>query len=358
MVSELALWTRRLSAMIASGVSIVRCFKTLEEEATSQGLRGITRELRARIESGERLSQAMKAWPEVFPEPYLALIAAGEVGGVLERTLLRLATRLEAGLVAGGYAEGVPVTRADLADWFWRFWQMLDAGVPLFTAVQTLSEFGPPVLRDVSQQIAREIGAGFSLAPMSAREEAPGQPLPAMWRYPGLFTPTVRQLVGIGVWFGPLANSLRAVSDLLDHEAALEASGQLPPLSAAPADGPIPVEPEVEHPVIRQVNDLLKTIVRSGVEWAELSPTKEGCGEAVLRKGEHVLTDHLDHYAQVVRRLKLLAGLDPLAHDEGSAYRRSQIYLRLEGHDYKLTVRSGGDRLALGLSPETGTVEL
>jgi hypothetical protein len=344
--------------MISSGVSIVRCLKTLEEEETSGELREAACDLRTRIEAGETLSEAMRAWPAVFPEPYLALIRAGEVGGVLERVLLRLATRLEAGLVAGEYAEEAPVTRVDLADWFWCFWQMLDAGVPLLTAVQTLAESGPPVLREVSQQMAREIAAGFSLAPISAREEAPGQPLPAMWRYSGIFTPTVRQLVGIGVWFGPLVNALRAVSDLLDHEAAREASGELPPLSVAPADGPIPVAPEVEHPVIRQVNDFLKTIVRSEVEWVELSPTQEGHGKAVLRKGENVLTEHVDQYAQVVRRLKLLAGLDPFARDEGATYRRSQIYLRLEGQDYKLTVRSGGDRLVLGLSSETGTVEL
>jgi len=271
MAEELALWTRRFAVMVESGVSLVRCLKVLEEEETSGAMREVTRDLRARVERGDTLSEAMKAWP-IFSEPYLALIRTGEVGGVLQLALQRLATRLEDGLLPGGYAEGI--TRTDLADWFWRFATMLEAGVPLLTAVQTLSEFGPSLLREISQQMAREIAAGFSLAPMSAQAEAPNQPQPVMWRYPGVFTPTVRQLAGMGVWFGPLTNYLRVVSDLLDHEAALESAGKLPPLSVEPAAAPAPVASDAEHPVIRRVNELLKTVVQSGVEWTELRLTR------------------------------------------------------------------------------------
>ena len=357
MHDELTLWTRRFAVMVEGGVPLLACLAALDTADVGDELRAITRELSETISRGGTLSGAMKAYPTHFDEDYRASIRAGEVGGILDKSLRRLAHRRDTGLAPLPGLGVEQVSRAELADWCWRFGEMLIAGVPLLGALAVLAECAHPALGAATREMHAEIAAGYSLALTRAEDSGPG-PQPAMWRYGGLFPPLLQRMTLVGVTCGVLPEMLRRAAEQLEWETRLESAGGLPPLSAKPADAPAPVEPEVEHPVIRRVNDLLKTIVRSGAEWVELKPTETGYGEAVLQKGEHALTEPLEQYPQVLRRLKLLAGLDPLAQDEGGAYRRSQIYLRLEGKDYKLLVRTGGDRLALSLSEETGAVEL
>jgi len=353
----LAVWTRRFSRMVDAGVSLVHCLKVLEDEPTSGDMRDISHALRGKVARGDILSEAMRTWPDLFGEEYVSFVRMGEVGGVLDVALRLLVARIERGRLVRTYRD--EPTRADVAEWFWWFGKMLEAGVPLLSALETLSQIGHPVLRDISQQMHEEVRSGFSLAPMSAREEAPGAPQPAMWRYPGIFTPTARTLAGFGVWHGPLAPALLGVAELLEQEARLEAEGKLPPLSAEQAHGPAPVAPGATHPVVHRVSELIKTLLRSEAEVADLRPVEEGKGVAVLQKadGEVVLTQELYFYPQVLRRIKLLAGLDPLARDE-EGYRRSQIHVRVDDKEYKLLVRTGGDRLVLSVGKETDTVQL
>jgi hypothetical protein len=357
MVSELTLWTRRFAVMVENGVPLLACLAALDTADIGDDLRAITRELSEAISWGNTLSGAMKAYPMQFDVDYLASIRAGEVGGILDKSLRRLAHRRETGLTPLPDLGAAQASRAELADWCWRFGEMLAAGVPVLDALATLAECAHPALAAATQEMHAEVAAGCSLA-ITRAEESRSEPQPAMWRYGGMFPPLLQRLTLVGVTCGGLSEMLLRAAEQLEWEAQLEVAGNLRLLSTAPAAAPAPVAPDVEHPVIRRVNDLLKTVVQSGVEWTELRPTDEGRGEAVMQKGEHALIEPLEQYPQILRRLKLLAGLDPLAHDEGSAYRRSQIYLRLEGKDYKLLVRSGGDRLALSLSEETGAVQL
>ena len=357
MHDELTLWTRRFAVMVENGVPLLECLAALDTAEIDDELRSITRELREAVRQGGSLWDAMKAYPMRFDVDYRASIRAGEVGGILDRSLRRLAHRREVGLAPLPDLDAKHLSRAEIADWCWRFGEMLAAGVPLLDALSTLAECAHPALGAATREMHAEVAAGFSLAISRAEESRPG-PRPAMWRYGALFPPLLQRLTLIGVTFGGLPEMLRRAAEQLDWEARLEIAGNLSPLSVEPAAAPAPVASDAEHPVIRRVNELLKTVVQSEVEWTELRPTEEGNGEAVLHKGENVLTEQLEHYPQVVRRLKLLAGLDPLARDEGQPYRRSQIYLRLEGQDYKLLVRTGGDRLVLSLSEETGAVQL
>jgi type IV pilus assembly protein PilC len=92
---DLAVFCRQFATMIDAGVSLVRCLAVLEEQTGSARLRGIIREIQAAVESGETLSRALTRWPRVFNNLFTGLVRAGEVGGVLDETLNRLATFLE-----------------------------------------------------------------------------------------------------------------------------------------------------------------------------------------------------------------------------------------------------------------------
>ncbi len=92
---DLTVFCRQFATMIDAGVSLVRCLAVLEEQSTSSRLRQIIREVQASVESGETLSRALGRYPRVFSSPFVGLVRAGEVGGVLDETLNRLSTFLE-----------------------------------------------------------------------------------------------------------------------------------------------------------------------------------------------------------------------------------------------------------------------
>jgi type IV pilus assembly protein PilC len=92
---DLAVFCRQFATMIDAGVSLVRCLSVLEEQSGSARLRGIIREIQAAVESGETLSRALARWPNIFGNLFVGLVRAGEIGGVLDETLNRLATFME-----------------------------------------------------------------------------------------------------------------------------------------------------------------------------------------------------------------------------------------------------------------------
>ncbi len=93
---HLSIFARQFSTMINAGVSLVRCLDVLEQQTSSATLREIIQDLTAEIEAGSTLSRAMSKYPRVFSNLAIGLVRAGEVGGVLDESLDRLATFLEA----------------------------------------------------------------------------------------------------------------------------------------------------------------------------------------------------------------------------------------------------------------------
>jgi len=95
-LSDLAIFCRQFSTMQDAGVSIVRSLDVLAQQTQSAKLRRIIMDLQAEVEAGQTLSKAMSKYPNVFSNLFIGLIRAGEVGGVLEESLQRLAAFLEA----------------------------------------------------------------------------------------------------------------------------------------------------------------------------------------------------------------------------------------------------------------------
>ncbi len=92
---ELTVATRQFSTMISSGMSMLRALYVLEEQSENDKLRAALQEIRKDVEAGIALSDALARHPEIFNDLYLAMVAAGETGGILEETLRRVADQLE-----------------------------------------------------------------------------------------------------------------------------------------------------------------------------------------------------------------------------------------------------------------------
>ncbi len=89
------LFTRQLSTMITSGLPLVQSLEILANQIEDKNLRGIVREIKAKIEGGSRFADALKDYPKCFDELYVNLVVAGEEGGMLDTVLNRLAIYME-----------------------------------------------------------------------------------------------------------------------------------------------------------------------------------------------------------------------------------------------------------------------
>jgi type IV pilus assembly protein PilC len=92
---DLAVASRQLATMVTSGMSIMRALQVLETQSESKLLKETIGAVRRDVEAGLLLSDAMGRHPRVFGPLYVAMVRAGETGGVLEECLLRVADQLE-----------------------------------------------------------------------------------------------------------------------------------------------------------------------------------------------------------------------------------------------------------------------
>ncbi|KKR41624.1 MAG: hypothetical protein UT76_C0029G0006 [Candidatus Woesebacteria bacterium GW2011_GWB1_40_12] len=91
---DVANFTRQLSTMINAGLPITEALLILRSQ-TKKSMQAIVAQLLADVEAGESFSSALRKHPRVFGQTYIALVKSGEVGGVLDAVLLRLADNLE-----------------------------------------------------------------------------------------------------------------------------------------------------------------------------------------------------------------------------------------------------------------------
>ena len=93
--TELTVMTRQLATMVSSGMTLLRAFYVLEDQLENKHLRETIANVREDIEAGQTLSDALARHPKVFSPLYIAMVRAGESGGVLEESLERTADQLE-----------------------------------------------------------------------------------------------------------------------------------------------------------------------------------------------------------------------------------------------------------------------
>jgi type IV pilus assembly protein PilC len=92
---RLAVFTRQFSVMLDAGLPLVSCLEILGEQEEHRKFREIIQLVRAEVEAGSSLSEAMAKHPAAFDQLYVSMVAAGEAGGILDIILQRLSTYLE-----------------------------------------------------------------------------------------------------------------------------------------------------------------------------------------------------------------------------------------------------------------------
>ena len=94
-LADLVVFTRQLATMIDAGIAIVQSLQALSDQTPNKVMRDTIRDLCTRVESGESFSEALARHPKSFNRLYVAMVSAGEKGGLLAEILARLATYLE-----------------------------------------------------------------------------------------------------------------------------------------------------------------------------------------------------------------------------------------------------------------------
>ena len=92
---RLAVFTRQLSVLIDAGLPLVECLEVLGTQEEDAGWRRTILAVRADVEGGLGLAEALARYPAAFDPLYASMIAAGEAGGVLDTILKRLAAYIE-----------------------------------------------------------------------------------------------------------------------------------------------------------------------------------------------------------------------------------------------------------------------
>ncbi|OKH11636.1 type II secretion system F family protein [[Limnothrix rosea] IAM M-220] len=94
-VKDKAVFSRQFAVMINAGVAIVRCLSILGENHSNYKMRKALGQIKLEVQQGISLSDAMRPHEECFDTLYVSMVEAGEIGGVLDEVLNRLAKVLE-----------------------------------------------------------------------------------------------------------------------------------------------------------------------------------------------------------------------------------------------------------------------
>ncbi|MDJ0677432.1 MAG: type II secretion system F family protein [Calothrix sp. MO_167.B42] len=94
-IKDKAVFSRQFAALINAGVAIVRSLGVLSEQCENPKLKQALLEISNEVQNGVNLSDAMRKHPDCFDGLYVSMVQAGEVGGVLDEVLNRLAKLLE-----------------------------------------------------------------------------------------------------------------------------------------------------------------------------------------------------------------------------------------------------------------------
>jgi type IV pilus assembly protein PilC len=92
---DLLVFTRQFATMIDAGLPLVQCLEILSSQMDNASFRSVVLAVKTKVEGGATFADSLKDHPKVFDELYVQLVAAGEVGGILDTILNRLASYIE-----------------------------------------------------------------------------------------------------------------------------------------------------------------------------------------------------------------------------------------------------------------------
>jgi type II secretory ATPase GspE/PulE/Tfp pilus assembly ATPase PilB-like protein len=312
---QVAFW-RAIGSGIGGGVPLVRVLRAVAADCNDGERAAAASALAAAIEEGRTLSQAMAAATNVFSQCDIAMVEAGEAGGVLDVVVERLAGGIEAGAFPRpGEA------RSEQPRVFWRaFAELLRSGVP--------------ILRCLDLLIAEVVGDRHAAGAQAIRAAVlDGASIAASMRQlDGLFPELICARIDAAEAGGSLAACLLDIVEHADSEpaaapAAPAANAQQTPLSNADGD----------EPVVRLVNQIIREGVSRGASDIHIQPE-----ETRLRVRYRI--DGVLHEAEpppkslersIIQRLKVMANLDLT---ERRLPQDGRIQLRWDGREVDLRV--------------------
>lgn len=92
---DIVVFTRQFSTMINAGLPLIQCLEILSTQSENKTFAKTVAEVRIEVESGSTFADALKRHPKVFDELYVNMVHAGEIGGLLDTILSRLAKHIE-----------------------------------------------------------------------------------------------------------------------------------------------------------------------------------------------------------------------------------------------------------------------
>ena len=311
---QLYAFVQGFSTAVAAGCSLVRALSSLAADTADPTWKTAIEQVRAEIEGGSTLARALSDLPTLFPSTLVAMVRAGEVGGVLEKTLSRYARWLAKERQLGRSLSSEPRAYcAELSLWCYRFGVLLQSGVPILQALELDAE--PPVgdrLQDATLLLREGIREG---ATMSAK----------MREWPDVFPAMVVQLFSIGEQTGMLDEISLRVSEYLeqlDDSGVLVGSGE-----PAGINGPVQERPSRGEPAAKDapralagqvIDGLLADALRAGASDVHLQPEGDTIRvrfrvDGVLRTVSHLESDESTRL--LLARLKLRSGIGTARRD-------------------------------------------
>lgn len=92
---DLVVFTRQFATMIDSGLPLVQCLDILSSQQENKTFKDILVKVKESVESGSTFADALSKHPKAFDQLFVNLVAAGEIGGILDTILNRLAAYIE-----------------------------------------------------------------------------------------------------------------------------------------------------------------------------------------------------------------------------------------------------------------------
>jgi len=93
--ADIMLFARQFSTMIDAGLPIIQCLDILHSQQENKTFQKILKDIKESVEGGSTLADSLKKFPKEFDDLFVNMIAAGEIGGILDNILSRLAAYME-----------------------------------------------------------------------------------------------------------------------------------------------------------------------------------------------------------------------------------------------------------------------
>lgn len=176
-LKDLAIFSRQFATMLNAGLPILKSLAILAEQTENPRLKDVLFEVKANVERGDSLSEAM-ARAEEFPPIMVAMIRAGEVGGFLDSTMLQIAETFEADVHLRGKIKSAmtyPVAVAIIA-------VLITIGMLIFIV---------PVFANMFETLGGQLPTPTQILVNASN----------LLKNPMFFIPTIVIVVGVSTWY-------------------------------------------------------------------------------------------------------------------------------------------------------------